>query len=319
MQKWGRTAQGKQRYRCTGCQVSGIRRRPDNQVRLWQRRFVSWLTKNTSRAELADRYRVSPRTIARRFQFGWLHQPFSASPQEPHTIRTLVLDGTSVVKHRSMVLLALNPDCSRPVDWVYVTHEHFGTWSAFLATLNVRSVHPQFVVCDGQRGLLAAIHTIWPNAHVQRCVVHIHRQACIWLTRRPKTFAGQELLTIVHLLFTVRTRRQKRRWIKKFRRWLRRHARFLKERSRNPEHPTRWWYTHRKLRAVRSLIKNALPDLFVYVRHPEVPRTSNHVEGGVNSRLQELLHTHRGVLTTKRSILVSWYLSSRQCQKTNTD
>lgn len=198
--------------------------------------------------------------------------------------------------------------------WLFVERERLETWEMLLWRLKRRGITPPFVVCDGQRGLLAAIRLIWPKTQLQRCLIHVVRQARLWLTQRPKTTAGQELAEIIRILLTVRTRRQKRRWIRSFHRWSKRYNQFLKERSWNPE-GTHWWYTHRKLRAIRSLITNSVPNLFVFVSHPEVPRTSNHLEGGVNSRLKELLRSHRGFPLRKKMVLVAQFLKQKQARK----
>lgn len=309
MERWGKTPQGKQRFRCRGCAVSSIRRRPDNRTRLWRQRFISWLTGNAPLTEYAQRYRMSVRTLCRRFQPYW-SQPFIADEKDGGGVRIAVLDGTAVVPHSTTVLIAQDADRRMPIGWSFVVRERFESWYGFVKTLERRGVHPSVVVCDGQRGLLAAVRTIWPQTLVQRCMVHIHRQSRLWLTRNPKTPAGQELLRLINQLFAIRTRRQKRRWIRTFKRWQRRHWQFLKERSYNPD-GSHWWYTHRKVRAVRSLLRNALPDLFRHVSDPTVPRTTNHVEGGVNSRLQELMRNHRGIRFHNRHVLASWYLIGR--------
>ncbi|MBU0625588.1 hypothetical protein KKF05_04560 [Patescibacteria group bacterium] len=131
----------------------------------------------------------------------------------------------------------------------------------------------------------------------------------VWLTQNPQTAAGRELRAIVSALLLVCTAAQRDAWLKSLRSWETRHSDFLKERTHGE---SRWWYTHRRLRAVRSLLKNAAPDLFRYVDNPAVPRTSNHVEGGLNSRIKELLRSHRGLSKNQRLALVCWYLDSRR-------
>ena len=184
----------------------------------------------------------------------------------------------------------------------------------FLQTLPA----PDVAVIDGQKGLLAAIPSLWPQTKIQRCLVHIERLARAKLTRQPKTSAGKGLLSLVQGLFTVRTKRQRRRWLRAYRRWERQHATFLKERSDGEPSAgkkRRWWYTHRNIRAARSLIRNALPHLFTFVRYPQVPRTTNHVEGGINSRLKELVHRHRGLSPDRKQALVATFLTQRNTKK----
>ncbi|MFH1653258.1 MAG: hypothetical protein ABIE74_04290 [Pseudomonadota bacterium] len=136
-------------------------------------------------------------------------------------------------------------------------------------------------------------------------VIHVIRQAHAKLTRNPKTVAGKEMRLLIKELPAIHTRRQKRRWIRKWRYWSKKHYRFLTERSYGETQNKKrsWWYTHKQPRAVRSLIKNSLPHLFTFIGHPEIPRTSNHVEGGINSRLKELIHRHRGISLQKNRFL----------------
>lgn len=212
-----------------------------------------------------------------------------------------------------MLLIAGDGDQHIPIFWSDVHRECFDTWGAFLRYLLMRHIQPEYIVCDGQKGLLKAIREVYPNAKVQRCVIHIIRQSNKWLTKNPKTRAGRELLILVKQLSQIQTKRQKRRWIRSFRYWCKRHDKFLKERSYGPT--GRWWYTHRRLRGTRSLIKNAIPDLFRHVSDPTVPKTSNHVEGGLNARLKELFRCHRGLSPKRKLALAAWYLALRQGQK----
>ena len=200
------------------------------------------------------------------------------------------------------------------ISWMFSERETLANWKIFLTSLPM----PDAVVIDGQKGLLAAIQCLWPQAKIQRCMVHIERLARIKLTRQPKTNAGKELLKLVQRLFAVRTKKQRGRWLCVYRRWERRHAVFLKERSYGEPKVGKkraWWYTHRNIRAARSLIRNALPHLFTFIDHPHVPRTTNHVEGGVNSRLKELVHRHRGLPQERKQVLVAEHLARKNEKK----
>jgi hypothetical protein len=310
MSRWGKTAAGSCRWFCGICRISGIRKRKDNRERTRLSLFVRWLTSKDSLADVAQDQQTKTRTLYRWFEPLWRSHP---APRIPSTIRILVLDATSVAPRKCTLLIAGDGDHHRPVSWMDAVRESYISWRTFLMGLMQKGLVPSVVVCDGQRGMLKAIHEIWPNAHIQRCIVHVIRQSCAWLTRNPKTRAGHELLLLVRLLSLIRTKRQKRRWIHAFRYWNRRHTPFLKERTYSMS--GRWWYTHRKLRGTRSLLRNAIPDLFRFVTDPTIPRTSNHVEGGMNSRLKELFRCHRGISMTKKLALASWYLALRQGQR----
>lgn len=254
---------------------------------------------------------MSVQTLISWFRSFWDAPP---TPKIPTSTRVLVLDGTSVIPRKLILLIGADADRGEPVYWQSTARENFDSWSELLARLRWAGTEPRYIVCDGQRGLLKAIKEQYSSVLIQRCLIHVTRQARAWLTQNPKTRAGRELPAIVKELSSVQTRRQKRRWIRRFNRWCKRHERFLKERSYSPT-GKRWWYTHRRLRGTRSLIKNAIPDLFRYVSDPTVPKTSNHVEGGINSRLKELFRCHRGLSPQRKLALAAWYLAIRQGQK----
>ena len=310
MQRWGKTSIGKTRWRCAACRSSSVRERKDNRQKKRLSLFGRWLTSKKSFVELSREVGVSVTSLQEWFKPFWNHPP---QPDIQTSVRVLVLDGTSVMKRMCMLLIGSDADNSRPVSWLDVHRECYDSWVVFLRDLSWRGVSPQAIVCDAQRGLLKAIREVWPQTKIQRCLIHVVRQACIWLTQNPKTKAGRDLLVLVKELPKIQTRRQKRRWVRKFWRWHRHYDEFLKERSYSPS--GHWWYTHRRLRGTRSLLKNALPDLFRFVTDPSLPKTSNHVEGGLNARLKELFRCHRGFSLQRKLILAAWYLALRQGQK----
>ena len=278
MQKRGRTAAGTQRWYCRSCVSSTVRERPDTKERHPLALLTRWLTGNRSLSEVANDHGVGRRTLIRWFAplWGRIRQPPELNPT-PNTL--YILDGVYLSGRENAALICRT--MTAQLSWMFAERETLASWLTFLKNLPV----PDAAVVDGQKGLLAAILWLWPQTKIRRCLVHIERLARIKLTRQPKTRAGKELLTLVRGLFGVRTRRQRRRWLRAYRRWERRHATFLKERSYGEPKAGKkrtWWYTHRNIRAARSLLRNALPHLFTFVRHPHVPRTTNHVEGGVN-------------------------------------
>ena len=265
-------------------------------------------------AEIADDHGVSRRTLIRWFA------PLWERTQAPITIMptpcaVYILDGVYLSGRENAALICRT--MAAEISWMFAERETLANWKMFLTNLPM----PDSAVIDGQKGLLAAIQCLWPEAKIQRCMVHIERLARIKLTRQPKTNAGKELLMLVQRLFAVRTKKQRGRWLCVYRRWERRHSAFLKERSYGEPKAGKkraWWYTHRNIRAARSLIRNALPHLFTFIDHPHVPRTTNHVEGGVNSRLKELVHRHRGLTQERKQVLVAEHLASKNEKKTST-
>lgn len=311
MQRWGKHPSGKVRWRCRICGKNAVRERNDHRNKKRWSLFVRWLTSKQSLEEVARQERVDIRTLARWFEPLWRSPLESAMPiARP---RILVLDGTVLERGRLTLLVAADGDTGRPLLWKPVVRENAEEWIWFLSLLHDAG-DPYAVVCDAQKGLLKALGTVFPSVLVQRCLTHVIRQSKAWLTQHPRTEAGRDLLNLVLLLSSIRTLRQKRQWLRNFQKWKRRYYRFLKERTTAVS--GRSWYTHRTLRAVRSLLTNATPDLFRYTKDPSIPRTSNTVEGGVNARLKELIRCHRGTSLQRQLALCCCYLASRQ-KKTN--
>lgn len=310
MQRRGKTAAGNQRWFCPACQKSGVRRNPFQLERHKKALFVKWICGNATLNETAEKIGVEIRTLQRWFEPFWSCAPL---PEVPWSLdnQTLILDAVSIESRSMMALIGRTP--KHVVWWLFAETESYESWNTFCSNLPM----PRAVVCDGQRGLSSAIRQRWPPVRFQRCLIHIVRQALAKLTRNPKTLAGQDLRKLIRQLPSIRTRRQKRRWIHCWKHWHSKYYRFLAERSYGDAKNRRrgWRYTHKKLRAVRSLIQNSLPHLFTFIGHAEIPRTSNHVEGGINSRLKELLHRHRGLDLARKQVLVSWFLAQKQPQK----
>ena len=142
-------------------------------------------------------------------------------------------------------------------------------------------------------------------------MAHVIRFALSRLTRNPKTEAGRHVRNIIHTLSDVHDEVSMYTFIERFQQWDEVYADFLKEKSYNP-HTGRRWYTHKKLRSVRSHIKNSIPHLFHYLSDSDIPRTTNDLEGGINSPLSELLRRHRGIRKRFKRLLVSLYLLERR-------
>lgn len=309
MQKRGKTAAGTQRWYCSICSQSAVRTRPDVTLHRRTQLFIYWLTSTDSLVQLATRNHLSIRTLQSWFEPLWQHPP------TPRFIScrgvVLILDATWLAPRQ--LVCCLGRTTTQVVFWLFASSENYASWSQFC-----RSVEPpRVVVCDGQRGMLAAIRQYWPETQIQRCVIHVVRLARIRLTSSPKSQAGRDLSQIVSGLLSVRTRRQKRRWLRSYRRWEKKYDRLLAERSHGlrPGGKRTWWYTHKSLRAARSVIHNSLPHIFTYIGHPEVPRTTNHVEGGINARLKELIHRHRGLSLARKMVLTAWFLHAKQTEK----
>lgn len=311
MIRWGKTAAGIQRWQCAGCGKGQCRKRPDVEKRNTAQLMGRWLLDFNSLASIAKRFGIHRNTLSRKFNAS--NVQLGSIPLNPlfHN-PVLVLDGTAISK-KTILILAYDAVSDQPVAWSFVRRENFEMWHKILSHIRERFI-PHSFVSDGQKGLQKAIKMIFPAVTHQRCLAHIIRLSLAWLTRNPQTEAGRDLRVLVRELALAKTEDRARSWRNAFTNWDAYYKEFLKEKSCNPD-TNRKWYTHRKLRAVRSLIANALPNLFWFASDSKIPNTTNAVEGGINSPLAELLHRHRGIKEEQKKALVRRFLYARRRRK----
>jgi hypothetical protein len=302
LKKRGKTSNGKQRWYCRNCSVSSLKPRPDLSRGFVFENFVSWLLGKASQDELG----LSARTFRDQTSWCWgVPVPNILTGEVHHTI---IIDGIRVGGR--VCLIARNTQFV--VAWVWVPYESSMHWSALFRLLPP----PTYVVCDGQKGLLKALSICWSETTVQRCRFHAWLNVKTKLTLHPESQAGQELSQLTRDLLHVHTRQQARRWKRRFSTWHKRHREYVNERTikLNPRPRERSWrYTHERLRSAYRQLAKITDDLLRSSYRPslELPSTTNHVEGGVNSQIRARLKQHRGMPNEHQRVLVDWYLYAR--------
>jgi hypothetical protein len=225
----------------------------------------------------------------------------------------ILLDG---IRIGSLVnLIARTPQAV--INWHWAGWESSYTWEELFKKLPA----PTVVVCDGQKGVLLAIARCWPKARIQRCIFHVWQNIRTKLSLHPKTEAGSELLNLTRILLKgIYTKEGALIWQQQLQSWEQCYGNLIRERTYvvTPRPSQRkWWYTHGRLRSAYKQLDKLLRDnqLFTYLETdltPEpIPRTTNYVEGGINSQLRTKLKLHRGMNEEHQRRLVEWYLYGR--------
>jgi hypothetical protein len=313
LQKRGLTAAGSQRWLCVGCSRSATKPRDDLSRAFELEHFVAWLMGKQSQAELKLPSGVTDRMWRTQIGWCWGVAPYLVQTGEMHHV--ILLDGIRV---GSMVcLIARTP--TYVIGWCWVGWESSNTWTRLLEQFP----SPTVVVCDGQKGILLAIAGRWSDTKVQRCMFHVWQNIRVKLTLHPQTVAGQELLQLTRDLWQVQTLEQANNWQRRLETWYKHHGDFIRERTYKLETELgkrRWWYTHRNLRSAYKQLHKLLiaKQLFTYLdagiltqTNQSIPRTTNYVEGGINSQLRTKLKLHRGMNEEHQRRLVEWYLYTR--------
>jgi hypothetical protein len=267
MQKWGKDARGNARFRCKNCGVSFLRKRYDLTQKYKKELFRKWLLSKLSLTELATDYKTTRQTLHTWFTPFWQEEPTPKTV--PIAAQVLIIDGKYVERNATVLIAAT---LKGVVSWQFSQRENAHSWMTFLQSLK----HIPFaIVCDGQRGMLKAIKQRFPGMVVQRCQFHVIQYCLAKLTQKPESAAAIELRELVLRISSIKTKRQFAYWITDYLQWYQMYRDFLKQKtyqesSLTPTGRSSWHYTHGRLHAAHSHLKNAIPNLFKYLLFPQV-------------------------------------------------
>jgi antibiotic biosynthesis monooxygenase (ABM) superfamily enzyme len=296
MQRWGKTKKGISRFFCPVCKITATRKRNDQKESLCRKRFVTWLTGSQNKSDIAKQYGVTRRALSKTFRplFEKAEEPTIPSDLE---VQTFIVDATYIHSNILCVLVAVTE--KDKIFFRFAKEESYKTWHDFLSLLP----KPKAVVADGQKGLKYALKQLWPQAAFQRCQFHVVSLCIQYLSRRPKEEAGRELLKLLYCLKDANTTKERDRWITLFSLWEHLYIKVLNSKTDTGK------YVNAKLRGARLIVRRALPNLFTYLDYPNMPNTTNLVEGWVNAAVAEAIHRHRGLKLNQKKTLVSIILS----------
>src|SRR3989338_3724265 len=144
---------------------------------------------------------------------------------------------------------------------------------------------------DGEISVIRAIREAWPQTKIQRCLYHIQREGLVCVRILKKTKAGRKLRAILSTLASIKSFKDRDIFLELFHSWINAHYAFIKALPNTT-------IEFKDLKKTITLIKNALPDMFHYLSNPNIPSTTNALEGFF-SRLKSDYQRHRG----KRNLL----------------
>ena len=159
---------------------------------------------------------------------------------------------------------------------------------------------------DWAKVITKAIENIYPKSKIQRCLTHIFMQIKRNISNNPQSNCWRDLQKIV----TFNNFENKERFINEFKDWEEKYLEFLKEKS------YKWnksWYTHRKLRASRSHIKNAIPFMFHHLNDENIKRSSNDLEW-YNWVLSDHIYFHRWLRKDRLISFISLWIYNRNLE-----
>lgn len=298
MRKNGRTKAGSQRWKCMECSLGTTAPRLDGRHDADLRAFLGWLLSGRAQGDMGP----GPRAFRKRIQWCWNIRPVIAPPTARH--HTVMADGT-YMNHGWCLIIAIDGESGEALGFQWCSHESRAAYMALFSRIPA----PDVLVTDGLRGAEAACRETWPDARIQRCLVHVQRNTRTDLTSRPRLEAGRELKKLSDQLTKIHDAEAAAKWGEALNAWHLRWRDFIAERTFARDDPANpkaskqeWWWTHQELRRCYRRLEKLFREgkLFAFL-DPEltaggpVARTTNRLEGGVNSPLKRMFLDHHGL------------------------
>mgnify|MGYP001159252666 CR=1 FL=1 len=293
---FGKTKQGKQRYQCLRCKSTYLwkqNKQIEHRRYSW---FKQWILEGLTVKQIARLNNVSASTVNRVIQYWLQKEPPKA--KELEKVKYLILDGT-YINHRTGLYVVMDGQEHKVIYGEYGISETGKHLKTFYDHLQRKGLNPLSATIDGSLQQIKYIKETWETLIIQRCLVHIQRQGLSWLRQKPKRIDAIKLRDLLLQVIYIKTKEQSDNFKKGFKLW---EDRFGLELSRS----TNRGKVFSDLLRTRSMITNALPNMFSYLEDPEISKTTNALEGYFG-RLKQKYRVHRGLSPQKRKSYFNWY------------
>lgn len=222
--------------------------------------------------------------------------------KEPPTTRSghscIILDG-SFLEHRTCSLFAVMGGDGHIIAGRYQVPEKVQHLMVYFAELQRGGLHPQSATIDGNPAIARALQAVWPHLVLQCCLVHVQRQGLMWCRRTPKRTDAKQLRKLFLGVTRITTVAERNVFLAQVATWEHRWGQQIAQRRE-----TGWVFSD--LVRARSMLLQALPNMFHYLTDLQIPRTTNRLEGYF-SRLKTHYRQHRGLSRKKRMRYFAWY------------
>jgi hypothetical protein len=293
-------ANGRQRWFCPACRRSFSRHNPAARRTREREWFRRWIAEGYSVRQLALQSGHSQRKLA-----GLTGDFLAETPPDPvldtQSVRHLIFDGTFL--HRPHTIAVLMDGQTHTV----IRGQHDVSENvepqllSFFEPLMHQGLRPSSFTVDGNRHVIKVLRRLWPEAVIQRCLVHIQRQGLMWCRSNPKTTHARELRRIFLQVTGIRTTAERDGFLELVAEWEDHHGAWIGGR---PERGR----VFGDIKRARSMLLKALPDMFHYLADPCIPNSTNGLEGYF-SRLKSRYRQHRGLHPKNLTNYFAWYFS----------
>lgn len=299
MKKNGRTAKGVQRWKRPDCSLSSTMPQERAAHARVPGGFLAWLPGRQPQCALDPS--GDSRALRKRTAWCWnIHPSIPPVTARHHTV---MADGT-YMGHGWCLIIAIDGESGETLGFQWCGHESKAAYTALFS----RMPAPDVPITDGLRGAEAACQEAWPGTRIQRCLVHVQRNTRTDLTSKPKLEAGRQLKKLSDRLAKAHDGETAVKWGEALNAWHITWGSFINERTHAKDDPTnpkamrrQWRRTHEDVRRCHRRLERLFRGgrLFAFLDPAPtaggpVARTTNRLEGGVNSPLKHVLLDHHG-------------------------
>ena len=182
----------------------------------------------------------------------------------PQPAQHLLFDGTFLHRPHSIVVL-MDGQTRQLVRGQFDVRENSELeLRAFFEPMIVEGLRPRSFTVDGNRQVIRVLKTLWPDAVIQRCLVHIQRQGLSWCRNSPKTPHARQLRQIFLQVTRIDTASKREAFLDLVAAWEDRHGTEIAARKESGR-------VFSDIKRARSMLLRALPDMFHYLDDPYIP------------------------------------------------
>jgi hypothetical protein len=266
----------------------------------WARRrvwFTRWIRHGYTIRQLCEQSGLSAWKMRQVIRYWLDHPPTSHRDLSGH--RHVVVDGTFLDGRRTGLVVFIDGTTNAVVAGIFGLKEGERAMLDVCRQLERRGLCPISATIDGNPQLERMLRTVWPRIVIQRCLVHIHWQGQRWCRANPKRIDAQRLRELFGRVLHVRSDADRKRFVREWNAWNRQYGPPLLAARR------RQW-VQSDLKAARSMLLKALPNMFQSIACPGIPTTTNAAEGFFG-RLKQNYARHRGLARHRRKAYFDWY------------
>lgn len=300
--RWG-SREGHQRYKCRDCGTSFVKHkegvRQSNRL-VW---FRKWVLGKQTIEDIARECGYSARQVHR-----WFDEYLDSSPSwTMNTSRQiyLLIDGTYYSDGHCLILYRAE-NLKRTIFYRFTTHEDDDEIASDLISIRDLGYDVIGITTDGGDNIIRAVQYVFPNVPRQRCVVHVQRDCLASITQRPRFTEAKLFRNLIQDLSIVKTNNDKLWWLSMYARWVEDNEEYVFQKA-IVSYSHQEYYVHNDLRKAYIHLKRALPNLFTYIEHPGVPKTTNALEAFFG-HVKDQIRLHRGLAESRIDNFIKWSL-----------